>query len=151
MPPTRTKPTGASNVPTTRSALYTSTPKLAPSIPTTGTASCDSTNPGAPSVVLEVTTAGSKVSVSTNPTALAKLSDHNDSTTKNMDTAIVLATGNASSELASTVTDSSTNMYSTNLCKNWSCHECDHENSTAVAWCDKCKHFTINCMDCFSY
>jgi hypothetical protein len=33
----------------------------------------------------------------------------------------------------------------------WSCCQCDRQNPTSVIWCKGCKHYTINCLDCFSY
>lgn len=33
----------------------------------------------------------------------------------------------------------------------WSCCSCSSQNSDAVVWCSGCKHYTINCTDCFTY
>lgn len=33
----------------------------------------------------------------------------------------------------------------------WSCCKCDAENSTSVVWCFQCGHYTVGCLDCFSY
>ena len=33
----------------------------------------------------------------------------------------------------------------------WVCCSCSNDNSGAVIWCSQCKHYTVSCLDCFSY
>lgn len=33
----------------------------------------------------------------------------------------------------------------------WSCCKCSTQNSEAVVWCGGCGHYTVNCIECFTY
>ena len=33
----------------------------------------------------------------------------------------------------------------------WNCCRCSASNTCATVWCRACRHFTVQCRDCFSY